>query len=148
DSANFPTAASSPDFIYEYRPETGTFERSTRPLSPILVEAAQSIGRHVLQIGASFLWSDFNRLDGALLRNIRPTFTVSGQTPEGELKIPGAFAFDRFRIEDFVFSGIVTYGVTERWDVGLVVPGVVTTLHLAGQSQVRVAQETIPLYRF
>ncbi len=149
--ADFPTTASGPDFAYEFNPEMGTLERSTRPLSPVLVEAAQTIGRHVLQIGGSFLWSDFNRLDGALLRNTRATFTFSGQTPEGgTVPIPGALTFDRFHIEDFVFSGIVTYGLTERWDVGLVVPGVVTTLHASGRSQVRLLaeHETIPLDRF
>src|SRR5262249_56689003 len=62
--------------------------------------------------------------------------------------IPGALTFDRCGIEDFVFSGLVTYGVTERWDVGLVVPGVATTLRVTGQSQVRVEKETIPLNRF
>src|SRR5262249_26015245 len=150
-AADFPTAASGPDFVYEYRPETGTFERSTRPFSPVLVEAARTVGRHVLQIGASFLWSDFNRLDGALLRNTRPTFSfvTPPLTPTGPPRpIPGALTFDRFGIEDFVFSGLVTYGVTERWDVGLVVPGVATTLRVTGQSQVRVEKETIPLNRF
>ncbi len=143
-SADFPIAATGPDFAYEYRPETGTFERSARPFNPVLIEVPQTLGLHVLQIGISMLWSGFNRQDGGLLRNTKAGFTFTGTTPENEtVPIPGNLTFNDFRIEDFVFSGVVTYGITERWDVGLVVPAVLTTLKAQGRSTVRIAGENL-----
>jgi len=141
-SADFPIAATGPDFAYEYRPETGAFERSARPFNPVLIEVPQTLGLHVLQIGISTLWSGFNRQDGGLLRNTKARFAFTGTTPENEtVPIPGNLTFNDFRIEDFVFSGLVTYGITERWDIGLVVPAVLTTLKAQGRSTVRIAGE-------
>ena len=82
--------------------------------------------------------------DGGLLRNTKAGFTFTGTTPENEtVPIPGNLTFNDFRIEDFVFSGVVTYGITERWDVGLVVPAVLTTLKAQGRSTVRIAGENL-----
>ena len=144
-SADFPTAATGPDFAYEYRPDTGGFERSTRPLNPVLVEAAQTIGRNALQIGVSMLWSGLNRQNGGLLSNTRAGFEFRGSTSEGPVRIPGTLTFDEFRIEDFVFSGLVSYGITDRWDVGLVVPGVLTSLQAQGRSTAHVVGQNLTL---
>jgi hypothetical protein len=148
-AADFPTVATGPDFAYEYRPDSIGFERSVRPLSPVLVETAQTVGRHVLQIGGSSLWTKFNRLDGKLLEHTEANFTFTGETAEGQpLRIPGTLKFDAFTIQDFVFSAFATYGVTDRWDVGLVIPGVFTMLEARGQREVEIDNTSIPLDRF
>src|SRR5262249_19834800 len=108
-AADFPTAASGPDFVYEYRPETGTFERSTRPFSPVGVGPARPAGRHAPQTGPLSLGGAFIRRDAPPPRNPGPpsSFPPPPLTPTGPPRpIPGALTFDRFGIEDFVFSGL------------------------------------------
>src|SRR5690242_18361756 len=117
--ADFPTAASTPTFVIEFSNQEAEVPTSVaRPLSPVVVDAAQSVKGGTLQIGGTFLWSEFNRIDGALLSNTQAPFVFRGQTPEGDpLFIPGTLKFDRFGIENVVLAGLATYGITDRWDV-------------------------------
>jgi hypothetical protein len=148
-AADFPTAATGPDFAYEIGPGALGFERSPQPLNPVLVETAQTVGRNVLQIGGALLWSEFNRLNGGLLENTRSDFTVAGETPEqGPTAFPGALTFDDFTIQNTVLSGFLTYGITDRWDVGLVVPIVYTVLDASGARHVRIDDQNVLLDRF
>ena len=102
--------------------ETGEAVRSTDSLGPLLAESATTLGEDKLNLGFTFTRSKFDRFDGQGLDDITLVFNH----PD----IPGVFDFERDQIhvalnlgiEQEVYAIFATYGVTEQWDVGVIVP--------------------------
>src|SRR5512143_3476497 len=90
--ADFPTVATTPSVVYSYNVETGSFERSSSSLGPTFVERGETIGRHRLTVGFSYLHVDFQELDGESLAGLSQVRVV----PFG-----GTTNVDRLRLDEF-----------------------------------------------
>ncbi len=145
DAADFPAVSTSPGFTYRYDPKLEVFERSTTTLGPVFVERPQTLGRGKVDIGFSYLYVDFARLDGHDLdglefRGLRHNDCCNSSDPPPS---PGNPPFEvdtaELRYEDFsltshVFTFTGTYGLTDRWDVNVLLPVLFTSLDLRGKA--------------
>jgi hypothetical protein len=66
-AADFPAVSTVPGLTFRYNNELQAFERSSGSLGPVYVERPQTIGRGKLDVGFSYLFQDFDQLDGANL---------------------------------------------------------------------------------
>jgi hypothetical protein len=123
---DFPAAASSPTFTFELDPETGAFVRSSRSLGPIFTERADTIGRHGLAIGAAYLYGNLTDRDGdPLLLSIHVQSSRPGQD------IRTTLDFTDFQLRTSEVQLFATFGLTDRWDVNVLLPVIDTTLEVA-----------------
>ena len=139
----FPIGSSSGGFIYRFDPTIGTFTRPTRSFGPTYAERTLTSGKGTLAVGFGVQVVDYDKFDGTLLdggdmrfhyhhrdlsQNCSPSPT-SCQTisPTAERSdVMEATLRLRYRTQTMLTS--VTYGVTDRLDVGLTVPFLENTL--------------------
>ncbi len=133
--ADFPVASTTPGFVYRYDPEVGMFERSDS-LGPVFLERSDTIGKGRVDLGFSYLYTDLTEFDG---EDFADDMLLASQvnnvsTTSGPVNVAGAFQGTDFslRYHSFTFSG--TYGVTDRWDVNVIVPLLYTILDLEGDA--------------
>jgi len=120
--ANVPLGSSSGGFTYKYDNSLGTFTRTTQSFGPAFAERAVTTGRGKFSFGMNYQHSRYSALDGKNLEDgavaiylphqIIGNF-VEGDMVEADLKI-------KLSNDAAVFFG--NYGVTDRLDLGLVVP--------------------------
>ena len=150
-AADFPAVSTVPGLTYSYNTELQTFERSSGSLGPVFVERPQTIGHGKLDVGFSYLFQDFDRLDGAGLDGL--SFRLHHEDccgPPGVSPIPDGVLggtpatiferdtadifFDEFNIESHVLSLYATYGITDRWDVNVLLPIIFTSLDVSARA--------------
>jgi hypothetical protein len=162
-----PLASVAPAFTYRLNPATDIYERSTRVPGPLFAERALTLGDKQLNFGVGYSYIDFDTLNGEDLINIRaPALQLSFFTDEAKRQSavppgvrplqPGRFLFfspffeTRGRIRLSVQAHVITlaarYGLTDRWDVGLVLP-IMHTFLRSGSESVPVV-DTASGYRF
>ncbi len=142
-----PLASPSSGILLVYNSSLKTFVTSTDDsLGPILGERAETIGRHRLFIGFSYQFFDFDKLDGLNLRDFPAVLTHTDDdhdnTPIGATTLTncsinstrgqnlGGCAFVRDRIDTVntislkvnQYTSYVTFGITRRIDVSMVIP--------------------------
>ena len=147
-AADFPAVSTVPGLTLRYNTELQAFERSSGSLGPVYVERPQTIGRGKLDIGFSYLFQDFDELDGAnldgLFFNLRhadcctigaPFDDSAFGDPDGSLdgfeRETADVTFEEFDLESHVLSLYATYGITDRWDVNVLVPIIFTSLDVS-----------------
>src|SRR5688572_22272037 len=126
---DLPATATTPAFTYEFDFETGVPVRTSQSLGPTFAERAETVGRHRFAIGVSHLYADLDQFDG---RDVADDIAMASVTPDGQLG--QGFAADDFSLESHVTSLSATFGVTETWDVNVLVPIVQTSLQIDGTS--------------
>ena len=140
-AADFPAVSTVPGLTFRYNPELQAFERSSGSLGPVYVERPQTLGRGKLDVGFSYLFQDFDELDGASLDGL--SFRLEHADccdPIGTPGIPDFEAdtadltFEEFDLESHVLSLYATYGITDRWDVNVLVPIVFTSLDVTARA--------------
>ena len=128
-AADFPVASTSPGLAFRFDPDLGTFV-PVESIGPALLERVETVGRHAFGVGASYLHADVDQLDGEPLSTLFSGIVAIG-TRDGSLAASRVDATDA-SIEQSIADFYATYGLTERWDVNVLVPLVVTTLDLRG----------------
>ena len=141
-AADFPAVATVPGFTFRFDPQTQAFERSSTSLGSVFVERPHTVGRGKFDVGASFLYVDFDELNGDSLDGYSlPPLHHDGFGPN----LPPAqtfrkdfvsLSFPRFTLRSYVMSFSATYGITDRWDVNLLVPVVFTRFTLRAHAQI------------
>ncbi len=136
-AADFPAVSTVPGLSFRYNSELQAFERSSGSLGPVYVERPQTVGRGKLDIGFSYLFQDFDELDGDSLDGL--SFRLPHADCCGGPGTPGNplfetdtadLIFDQFDLESHVLSLYATYGITDRWDVNVLVPIMFTSLEV------------------
>jgi len=133
-SIDFPVTATSPAVSYRFNFDTGAFEPAPASLGPVFVERAETVGQKGrFDLGVSYLYANLTEFDG---KAFGPQIVTAGkrEDPATGLQVASAFAGTRFSVASHVTSFSATYGLSERWDVNLLVPLVATSLTLAGNS--------------
>jgi hypothetical protein len=140
-AADFPAISTVPGFTFRYNPQLQVFERSSGSLGPVYVERPQTLGAGKFELGMSFLYVDFKELDGESLDGLEfsklshndccnvPNPPPSPGVPAFE-EDTADLLFEDFELYSYVLSFFGTYGITDRWDVNLLVPVIFTTLDI------------------
>jgi hypothetical protein len=137
-----PLASPSSGVVLVYDPSLKTFVTSTDSLGPILGERAETIGRHRLFVGFSYQFFDFDKLDGVNLNNFPAVLThtddANDNSTTGQMvtcsihtaaNLNGCgFVRDRIQTINAIslkvnqYTTYVTFGLTKRIDVSMVIP--------------------------
>jgi hypothetical protein len=130
-----PVPSPASGFIYKFDPATGTFERATRSFGPILADRAETIGRDRIAFSFNEQVFSFDKLDGVSLSSIPAVFRHDAyQSTGGRSDVISTINTVGASVAQF--TGALTYGVLERFDVSLAVPVVRTRLSLLSNATV------------
>jgi hypothetical protein len=110
-------------FTYQFDPALGVFSRTSESFGPVFANRAETTGRRKFTLNASFSHHTFDEVDGLDLRKgeifplIVQSLAIGGDT---------FFLFDLVQLREEIRADVFTigavYGVTDRIDVGLVIP--------------------------
>jgi Putative MetA-pathway of phenol degradation len=136
-AADFPAISTVPGFTFRYNPQIQAFERSTTSLGPVFVERPQTLGSGKFDLGFSYLFIDFDELEGENLdqlafRNLRHSPTRNPLFAQTTAEV----LFEKFTLQSHVVSFSGTYGLTDRWDVNILVPIVHTSLDIRARARI------------
>jgi hypothetical protein len=133
-SVPLPSPASG--FTYRFDPATGTFARSTQSFGPILADRAETIGRGKIVFGYNYQFFSFDALEGVDMRRIPALFTHDDyQLGGGRADV--VVTSNAIEASVAQFTGLVTYGVSDRTELSVAVPVVHTRLAVASDAVVR-----------
>lgn len=137
-AGDFPAISTTPGFTYRYDPALGAFERTSASLGSIFVERADTIGKGRFDVGAAYSFISFETLNGEDLDGFS---VVADHDP---LASPPDADRDKMRItlapfnlRSHVVSVFGTYGITDRWDVNVLLPIVHTALEVGRTDQIQ-----------
>src|SRR5262245_38443916 len=137
--ATFPLGSSASAFTYEFDPDLGIFTRSSSSFGPFLTERALTIGKGQFGFGTNYQHASYDRFEGRSLLNPTITFynphndCCPGQLSTGAAHGDGSLlnpAFEGDVLQNSVSMRLRTdtivtfanYGVTDEFEVGVVVP--------------------------
>src|SRR5262245_1818424 len=125
----FPLTSSAGGFTYNFDPTLGVFVRSTESFGPIYAERADTLGKGKINMGLNFSHSTFDDINDLSLRGggLKLVFTHadvnhdhSNLEPfvEGDV-IQATLSAD---IKTDIFAFVMSFGMTDRLDLGRAVP--------------------------
>ena len=136
--ATLPVGSSSGGFTYTFNPTLGSFSRSSESFGPLYMERALTIGKERGSLGMGYQRSTYDTFERKNLRQPEIKFYIEhtdccGETAGGVAvgdgtRLNPAFEGDiieaaltlNLSTDTMVFYG--TYGITNRFDVGVAVP--------------------------
>ena len=137
--ATVPVGSSAGGFTSSIDPATGVATRNSKTFGPQFAERALTIGRHQWDFGVQYLYSSYNNLNGTNITNGDLTLQLvheleagsTGRTDpnyfwEGDV-LSNQLDYN-LSLNTALFVG--TFGVTNRFDVGLVLPFVKADLSI------------------
>jgi hypothetical protein len=131
-----PLPSPASGFTYRFDETTGTFVRSTQSFGPILTDRAETIGKGRFSFGFNVQQFTFDRLENIDLDRVPAVFT------HDEFQLGGGRA-DVVTTDNFVrasvgqMTSVLTYGVTDRFDLSVAVPMVRTTLEVQSHATIQ-----------
>jgi hypothetical protein len=145
-AGDFNAVSTTPGFTYTYNPELKVFERSARNLGPVFLERAETVGRGRFDIGVSYLYVDFTKLNGNDLDHLNFTlshdpFEIEGDGSPSFTEDTIRVQFTKFTLRSHVVPVYGTFGITDNWDVNLVIPVVQTDLDARATATIMVSPD-------
>lgn len=142
-----PLGSSSGGFSYTFNPALGTFSRESSTFGSAFAERALTAGRGRFNAGFNFQRATYDTLEGANLRNGDVHVYLVHQdccAPENTSGAPPAPFFEGDVIENRLslnltsstFSAYMNYGVSDRLDIGVVVPAVTVRMRASAHARV------------
>ncbi len=127
--ATFPVGLGSAGFTFTFDPELGVFTRSAESFGPVYAERTQTLGKGRWNYSVSYQQAEYDSIDDLDLLNgeIRTQLIHEDIDGSGD---PITLFFEGDVIENRAKIGLTskmvllagTYGVTDRFDVGVVIP--------------------------
>ena len=112
---------------YRFNEATGTYERVTGALGPILAETGTTTGKGNFNVTMSYTFADYQSIDGrdtvdlVLTHCVTPDCT-GGQPPTAPFLHDTINVDLSYRIKSQALALSAVYGLTDRVDVGFVIP--------------------------
>lgn len=139
----FPFSSSVGGFTFAFDKELDTFVRTTDTLGPLFAERAPTLGQAKLNLHASYTYFKYDKFGKTNLDNLQ---VVARHDPDviGFPDQREQFENDIIRIgidldvSVQIFALAVTYGVTDRLDVGILVP--IASVDMEVKSHARVVE--------
>ena len=145
----FPIPSSVGLVSYKFNEDTGTYERVQSSFGPILAERATTSGRKHVNFGVSYTFSDFQNFNG----NDSLDLTLHHcHDPQCFRSPTDAFLNDtidvrvNLKLKSQVIATSVVYGLTDRVDVGIVVPYVRNDLNVFTHAKIVVSPGSDPTF--
>ena len=138
-TSDFVATATTPGFFFRFDLELGAPERVSLPGGAIFVEPAYTIGARRFDFSLGYQYAEFTELDG------KPLEDVLDELDSAERNTFIDIETTEFALRSHVWSFSLTYGLTERWDINVLLPLLLTSLDLRGGSQVLV--DFVPFFR-
>jgi hypothetical protein len=110
---------SSGGFTYTFSPTLGVFTRTTDSFGPIFSERGETTGQGKITLTASYNRHTFDSIDGVSLRSGDLKQQVIGFFPDRR-RVNILNVREEIDADVFTLGGL--YGVTDRLDVGIIVP--------------------------
>jgi len=127
--STFPLASSAGGFAYRLDPALGVFTRVTDSFGPIYTERADTNGKGRFAMGLNFSYFSFNRIDDIGLRSSGVDIVLTHQDlPPAGCCLRPFFEGDVIQTRTFlkiqtnITAFTMSYGVTDRLDVGAAIP--------------------------
>jgi hypothetical protein len=123
--SSFPTGSSSGGFTFQLDETLGTLTRTTESFGPLFAERALTSGKNKLTLGGTYVHATYDRFEGKDLDDGSIQLTLTHiDIPTIESHFEGDL-IDSDLLLDLrtdTFAMFATYGVTDRFDVGVAVP--------------------------
>jgi hypothetical protein len=127
--SSFPLASSAGGFTYRFDPSLGVLTRVSDSFGPIFAERVDTVGKGRFNLGVNYSHFTFDEIDNLNLRDgdVRLVFTHEDTNHDGtneNLFFEGDVITAQLllKIETDIVAFVVTYGITDRFDVGVAVP--------------------------
>ncbi|HVF64978.1 MAG TPA: transporter [Casimicrobiaceae bacterium] len=125
--AIFPFSSISSAFSFAYNPELGTFLRTTESLGPIYAERPRTVGKGKFNLNLSYTTFKYDKFEGESLGNLHApalhdadSLVPTDQRTCFELdELDLSFDID---IRANILALASTYGVTDNFDIGILIP--------------------------
>ncbi len=122
--SSFPLSSSTAGVTFDF--STGKPVPTSTSFGPIFSERAQTLGRGRINMGFNFTYINFNKIRGVSTQDLRFTFTHEDVGEPGMGDSANEFdTMDFFMNMDIiasVFAMYFTYGITDRFDIGVAIP--------------------------
>jgi hypothetical protein len=129
--SSFPLSSSAGGFAYTYDEENGLFNRPTRSFGPVYTERAFNVGRGKINVGVNYSRFTYDSIDNIDMAGDGLQFVFQHIDSnndgthldfffEGDLVTADVFV----SVESSITALVTTYGVTDRFDIGIAVPAV------------------------
>ncbi|MBE7446370.1 MAG: hypothetical protein HS132_14480 [Planctomycetia bacterium] len=115
---SLPVSSTGGGFTFRYDRDLEVFTRTTDSLGPIFAERAPTLGQGKLNFGFSYTYIKFSTFEGDDLDNIQSIVLLDEKQKDKNL-LQMNLDID---LTSNLFSFYGTYGVTDRWDISLLVP--------------------------
>jgi hypothetical protein len=137
-----PLSSSAGGFSYRFDPNLGTLTRPTASFGSVYSDRPYTVGRGKYNLGVSFSRFTYDELDALDLRDGDVSLLFLHEDPDNDGRLDPAFEGDIITAQLFMnldvdmFTVGATYGVTDRFDVGLAVPVLDVTLGISADAEV------------
>ena len=124
---------------YTFDVESGAPVRSVESLGPILAERAETVGKGKFNFALSYAHVKFDEFDGQDIKHIHlvfPHLGVDGPPPVPAFKRDTVEVDLNLDIAQDVLAMFGTYGITDQWDVGIILPLVHTRVRAVAVAQI------------
>ena len=145
----FPVPSSVGVISFQFNEATGTYERVQSSFGPILAERASTSGKGHVNFGFGYTVSDFSYFNGADNLDLTLRHCLTEACTFGLTGAP--FLRDvirvnvRMKLKSQVLTTAATYGLTDRLDIGLVIPYIRNDLNVSTRGAVIVAEGSNPV---
>lgn len=145
---SLPLPSPASGFTYRFDAATGTFVRSTQSYGPILADRAETIGAGKLTFGYTYQFFSFDSIEGVDLRRIPAVFTHDDfQLGGGRSDV--VVTLNSIEATVGQFTGLLSYGLTDRLDLSVAVPVIRTRLMVLSQADIqRIGTAENPVVHF
>jgi hypothetical protein len=123
-------------FTYQFDPALGVFSRTTTSFGPVLSERAETIGARRISIGFAYQRLSFDSVEGIDLNAVPAVFTHDSAELRGGRE-DVVTTINSIEAEVSRSAAFISYGVTNRLDISIVVPVVTADIVVTSDATIR-----------
>jgi hypothetical protein len=141
--ATTPVSSSAGGFAYEFDPELGILSRTTESFGPIYAERPMTLGRGKFNVGVNHSRFTFDKFDELSLRDGDMQLVFTHQDADSDGTTTPSFEGDvittrvSMRAESEITTLVASYGVGNRFDIGVAIPIAHVLLDVAAEATVQ-----------